>query len=80
MFEHNRPDDVLDIRIDIFSLNGQLIKTLSNSVVSTGFRNHSIVWNIDDSVERGIYIYKVSVTSKNDNTISEKTNKLIIVR
>lgn len=80
MFEHNRPDDVLDVRIDIFSLSGQLIHTLSNTIISTGFRNESMIWNIDDSVERGIYIYKVSVKSKNDDSISEKTEKLIILR
>jgi len=80
MFEHNRPDDVLDVRIDIFSLSGQLIHTLSNTIVSTGFRNESMVWHIDESVERGIYVYKVFVKSKNDNSISEKTEKLIILR
>ena len=80
MFEHNRPDDVLDVRIDIFSLSGQLIHTLSNTIISTGFRNESMIWNIDDSVERGIYIYRVSVKSQNDNSISEKTEKLIILR
>ena len=80
MFEHNRPDDILDVVIDIFSLNGQLIETLSNTIVSTGFRNESMIWNIDDSVERGIYIYRVSVKSQNDNSITEKTQKLIILR
>ena len=80
VFEHNRPDDLLDIRVDIFSLNGQLIKTLTNTVLSTGFRNKSISWQIDDSVERGIYVYRLSVTSQNDNSIAEKTEKLIIVR
>ena len=80
MFEHNRPDDILDIRIDIFSLSGQLIKTLSNTSMSSGFRNESMVWYIDDSIKRGIYIYRVLVSSQNDNSISEKTEKLIIVR
>ena len=80
VFEHNRPDDLLDIRVDIFSLNGQLIKTLTKTVLSTGFRNKSISWSIDDSVERGIYIYRLSVISQNDNSIAEKTEKLIIVR
>ena len=80
VFEHNRPDEMLDIRIDIFSLNGQLIKTISKSVMSTGFRDKSISWNIDDSIRRGIYIYRLSVKSQTDNSISEKTEKLIIVR
>ena len=80
MFEHNRPDDELDVRIDIFSLNGKLIKTLSNNFVSTGFRNESMIWNIDANVERGFYIYRISVKSQNDDSIAEKTEKLIILR
>ena len=80
VFEHNRPDEMLDIRIDIFSLNGQLIKTISKSVMSTGFRDKSISWSIDNSIRRGIYIYRLSVKSQTDNSISEKTEKLIIVR
>ena len=80
VFEHNRPDQLLDIRIDIFSLNGELIKTISSKEFSTGFRNESLTWSIDDSVERGIYIYRVIVKSEDDNSISEKTEKLIILR
>ena len=80
VFEHNRPDDLLDIRIDIFSLNGQLIKTISDIELATGFRNESITWHIDENVNPGIYIYRLLVKSKNDNSIAEKTEKLIIVR
>ena len=80
VFEHNRPDDILDVRIDIFSLDGTLIKTLSNIAQATGFRNESIVWSISPSIPKGIYIYRLSVNSQNDGSISEKTEKLIIVR
>ena len=71
---------MLDVRLDIFGLNGELVKTLSTNILSTGFRDQSITWNIDSSVSRGIYIYRLSVQSNNDSSISQKTEKLIIVR
>jgi len=80
VFEHNRPGEALSIIVDIFSLNGELIKTLSSEVLSTGFRDESIVWNISSDVSRGVYVYRLSVKSENDNSISQKTEKLIIVR
>ena len=36
--------------------------------------------NIDNSIEKGIYVYKVLVQSQNDKMISEKSQKLIILR
>tara|TARA_Y100000994_G_scaffold246867_1_gene251064 strand:- start:5538 stop:9368 length:3831 start_codon:yes stop_codon:yes gene_type:complete len=80
VFEHNRPGEILDVRLDIFGLNGELVKTLSTNILSTGFRDQSITWNIDSSISRGIYIYRLSVQSGDDNSISQKTEKLIIVR
>ena len=80
VFEHNRPGDVLSISVDVFSLKGELVKSLSGSVVATGFRDKSIIWDIDNSVSKGIYIYRLSVKSENDGSTSQKTEKLIILR
>mgnify|MGYP003329771170 CR=1 FL=1 len=66
--------------MDIFSLNGKLIKTLTNQQEATGFRDETLLWNISSNIEKGIYIYRLSVKSKNDNSVSQKTDKLIIVR
>ena len=79
-FEHNRPNEELDIRLDIFSISGDLVKTISGTIFTTGFREESISWNIDSSIDPGIYIYRLWVQSQNDETISQKTEKLIIVR
>ena len=80
VFEHNRPNDLLDVQIDVFSLNGQLIKTISNQELATGFRNESLSWSITNNIDKGIYIYRISVKSENDNSMAQKTDKLIIVR
>ena len=80
VFEHNRAYEDLDVKIDIFSINGKLVKTLSSTIFATGFREESISWNIDSSIDKGIYIYRLTVQSQNDESISQKTEKLIIVR
>ena len=80
VFEHNRPNDLLDVKIDVFSLNGQLIKTISSQELATGFRNESLSWSITNNIDKGIYIYRISVKSENDNSMAQKTDKLIIVR
>ena len=80
VFEHNRSDEELDVTIDIFSINGHLVKTISSTIFTTGFREESLYWNIDPSVDPGIYIYRLAIKSKNDETMSQKTEKLIIVR
>ena len=80
VFEHNRPEEEIDVTLDIFSLTGALVKRISTTIFATGFREKSISWDIDSSVDSGIYIYRLSAKSKNDDTISQKTEKLIIVR
>jgi len=80
VFEHNRPNEELNVNVDIFSLNGRLVKTLSSTIFTTGFREESISWDIDSSIDPGIYLYRLSVKSQNDDSIAQKTEKLIIVR
>ena len=49
------------IRLDIYNIHGQLIKTLENSPKEAGF--HSIVWNATNKsgnkVSSGIYFYRL---------------------
>ena len=80
MFSHDRPNEPIDVTIDIFSLNGQLIKSISKSFLPSGLNNVKIDWDINANVNPGIYIYKVLITSNNNESIGEKSEKLIIVR
>ena len=79
-FDHDRPDESLDVQIDIFSLNGRLIKTLSQTFLPNGFNNIEMNWDIETNIDPGIYIYKVFIQSNNDESVGEKSEKLIIVR
>ena len=62
------------MKIDIFSINGKLVKTLSSTIFA-GFREESISWNIDENIDKGIF-YRLTVQSKNDETISQKQRNL----
>ena len=55
-----------NIKLTIFNIKGQKIKTLKNEQYSKG--NHSVVWNGEDdsgkSVGSGVYFYKLNVNGK----------------
>jgi Peptidase family C25 len=69
---HNRPSDELNVIIDIFSLNGRLIKIIKTKVPSTGYSLPPVIWNGNDDggkrVGRGIYLYSVIVTTESGET------------
>jgi hypothetical protein len=64
--EHNRPDSFLDVTINIFSLNGRLIKVLKTNVPSTGYSLPPVSWDGNDDggrrVGKGVYPYTVTVS------------------
>jgi flagellar hook assembly protein FlgD len=51
----------VDVNLQIYNVNGQLIKSLESGVCEAGF--HEAVWNGDDNngknVSSGIYFYKL---------------------
>ncbi len=75
-FEHNC-DDLLDVNVQIFTISGKLVRTLSMPVSSEpfmqGYRTprQAIEWDgkddYGDTVGKGTYIYKVFVKSQNQD-------------
>ena len=82
-FEHNHPCCALDVQIQIFTITGRLIKTIDQSVQTMGYRAEPIPWDglddFGDPIGRGVYIYKLKVKN-DDNSMAEKTEKLVILR
>ncbi|MGY6560578.1 MAG: type IX secretion system sortase PorU [Luteibaculaceae bacterium] len=82
MFEHNQSDPMLDVRIQIFTISGRLVKSILGTVNSSGFRNEPIVWDgrddFGDKIGRGVYIYKLRVTNSTGK-YAEKLEKLVII-
>ncbi len=85
MFEHNRPGDVMQVLIEIFTVSGKRVKTIVQDVVTDGYRIDGIVWDglddFGDTIGRGVYVYKVSVRSVSDpSTRATAFEKLVLLR
>lgn len=75
-FEHNC-DDILDVNVQIYTITGKLVRTLSNSVTADpflqGYRTPrtAIPWDgkddFGDTVGKGTYIFKVFAKSQNQD-------------
>ena len=82
-FEHNRPNQNLEVQIQIYTVSGKLVKTINSLQVNTGFRVGPIYWNgkddFQESIGRGTYIYKLKVKDENGEFI-EKLEKLVILK
>ena len=81
-FEHNAPGQELEVTIQIFSVSGKLVKIIENNVVADGYRIGPIRWDgrdeFGDKIGKGIYVYKVKVTSPNSGS-TEQIEKLVIL-
>ena len=83
-FNHNKPNENLEVQVQIFTVSGKLVKTISQNMITTGNLARSLTWNgLDDfgnRIGKGVYIYKLSVKSARSNLISEKYEKLVILQ
>ena len=82
-FNHNKPNESLQVQVQIFTISGKLIKTINQLVQTTGNLSRNISWNgLDDfgnRIGKGVYVYKLKVTSTVSNISSEKYEKLVIL-
>ena len=82
-FNHNKPNEALEVQVQVFTISGKLIKTINQNIITTGNLSRSISWNgLDDfgnKIGKGVYIYKLKVKSTITNLTSEKFEKLVIL-
>ena len=82
-FDHNRPNEDLEVLIQIFTINGKLVKTIHHIINSNAFRSDAVPWDglddFGDKFGRGVYIYKLKVRST-DGKKAEKIEKLVILK
>lgn len=82
-FNHNRPFEMLDVQVQIFTITGKLVKTINQSVLTEGFLSRDIKWDgrddFGDKIGKGVYVYKLTVVSTIDGKKSEKHEKLVIL-
>jgi hypothetical protein len=83
-FEHNRSGENLSVRIQIFSIKGQLVKTIEGTTKYSEFRVNDIVWDgrgeSGQKLESGLYIYSVFVRSLVDGAKNTQYEKLVLIK
>jgi hypothetical protein len=80
--EHNRPDNELDVTIDIFNIDGRIIKIIKTKIETTGYTIPPVVWDGNDEggrkVGRGMYPFTVTIITENGET-ARASGRMIIL-
>jgi flagellar hook assembly protein FlgD len=80
-FEHNKPGQELQVRVQIFTLSGKVIKTLKKTINSPGNRSSDLEWDgrdeYGDKIARGVYLYRLTVSAPG-KLKKERIEKLVI--
>jgi hypothetical protein len=79
-FTHNKVGEDLDVSIDIYNSTGSVVHSL-NQKISNSKNREEITWqNIksDYKILPGLYFYKLSIRSMQNNFLTESMHKLVI--
>ena len=83
VFEHNHPEEQLNVKINIYSSAGALVKNIEQDFTPTGSRSNEITWDGTDNngarLPSGMYVYKVIIATEK-GYMSAAYQKLVIVR
>ncbi len=82
-FDHNKAGQNLNILIQIVTPTGRIVKSFATTSLQANGHFDQIVWNgkdeFGDQLARGVYLYKVSVTSEDGQT-ADASQKLVILK
>ena len=82
-FDHNRAGEDLSVQVQVFTTSGKLVKTLQTEAVISKSHFSELNWDgkddYGDNIGKGVYVYKVSVRSKRDNSQFHTYEKLVIL-
>ncbi|MCB2219393.1 MAG: type IX secretion system sortase PorU [Bacteroidetes bacterium] len=81
-FEHNQAEQPLEVSLQIFALNGQLVKSLDDFYQADGYKYKSPVWDgrgEDGNKLQGMFVYRLTLQNQ-DGSVVEETNKLVILK
>jgi hypothetical protein len=83
VFKHNIPSETLNVSIDIYNINGQIVKNLQVEVNSYGFQSPPIEWDGKDNagrlIETGVYVYRLIIKTQEGQRVSG-SSRLVIIR
>jgi hypothetical protein len=82
MFEHNRKGDILDVRIEIFTVSGKVVKTIQETALAED-RRVQLHWDgldqYGDTIGKGVYVYRVTVKDSSGDKV-DAFQKLVLLR
>jgi hypothetical protein len=80
--QHNKPRELLDVKISIFTIDGKRIWTNSQEVFSSSYLIDSLTWDATtysgQKVNKGTYIYTIELISTLSNSSDLYSGKLIV--
>ena len=83
-FEHNRPNIEMDVKLDIYNMNGKLVKSMRNTISESSYANSDFIWYGDSdtgtSIISGIYLCKVSVASTESDEENVISSQMVIIK
>ena len=83
-FSHNKPNEPLEVQVQIYTVSGKLVKTINQNIVNSGSLSRDITWDgLDDfgqKIGKGVYVFKLSVTAPQSDLKAEKFEKLVILQ
>jgi len=83
VFDHNHPDEQLNVEINIYNTSGALMKTLKQQIEATGSRTDEITWDGTDNngtkLISGVYICRMKIaTAKGIESMAYQ--KVVLIR
>jgi hypothetical protein len=82
-FETNQVCEFVDVQLQVFTITGNLVKTIQQRVRSNGFRMNGIFWDgrddFGDKLAIGTYVYRLTVYNESGQK-ADKFEKLVILR
>jgi hypothetical protein len=82
ILEHNQSCSSLEVQIQIYTISGRLVRTLSEKAITAGFTIRGIYWDgkddFGDSLANGVYVYRLTYQNE-EGKKAEETQKLVIL-
>jgi hypothetical protein len=82
-FHHNQPDGLFDIEIEVFTIAGDWITTLTTKVETVASKSLPVFWNGLDhngkQIKPGTYVYRMLITDE-DGRHSEINQRFVKIR
>lgn len=81
-FDHNKAGEEMNVMIQIFTVSGKLVKTLTANKVTPNSHFDQLEWNgkdeYNDEIAKGVYVYKVKIATASKTV--EEFQKLVILK